>query len=933
MFMPKLVAIDGNSLLYRGFFATRALTTSAGQPTNALFAFANMLLTLLENEKPSVVYCAWDHPAPTFRHEAFKAYKGTRQETPADLTAQGSLARELTVAFGVPVLETPGYEADDILGTLAVLGKAAGYEVLIVTGDSDALQLVEPNVQVMMPLKGVTDTKTYDEAEVKKRYGLDPVQLTDYRALKGDSSDNIPGVPGIGEKTATALLQQYGTIEKLQECMDEITPSRVQAALVGAGDKMNTSKMLATIIKNVTIPELDLLPATDAPARHAPDWNKVRDLFERLEFRSLMRRVPKDVTAPAGRDLDDPNYDPFSDEATGAGETKKAEAATLDVREVVDQAAEAEMQAALGKAEGVGLCLHIGEGDVHDAPLYGVALAVGQTVFYVPVATEPVAKGDALGGLFDGGEKAMPSTGRVALPSLPPVTVHDAKTTAAVLARMGVALENITFDTELAAYLLMAGRRASFPLHEVAEDFAGRFVPAPVADLDKKSRAALSEEVAFAQEKERAIRGAEAVLAVRAVQEPRLSAENTLAVLTEIELPVAPILAEMERNGVLVDVPTLNRISQSLQTKAAEMEHTVYELAGVTFSIASTKQLQEVLYEKLKLPAGKKTKTGYSTDAETLEELAADYPIVNHILQWRELTKLKNTYTDAMPALVRADGRVHTSLNQTVAATGRLSSTNPNLQNIPIRTPVGREIRQAFIAPPGWELLSVDYSQIELRLIAHTSDDPELKAAFVSGEDIHKYTASRMYNIEVADVTSDMRRAAKTVNYAVLYGISDFALGRQLKIPQADAKALKQSYFERFPKVREYLDSMIAFAKEHGYVQTLDGRRRYLPDIHSRIFNIRQGAERAATNMPIQGTSADIMKKAMIAVHKRMHAENVAGRLLLQVHDELLFETPTDELPMLAEMVRVCMEGAASLSVALDVETKRGRNWGEVVAF
>jgi DNA polymerase I len=432
----------------------------------------------------------------------------------------------------------------------------------------------------------------------------------------------------------------------------------------------------------------------------------------------------------------------------------------------------------------------------------------------------------------------------------------------------------------------------------------------------------------YARGKERALRGAEAVVAVRAVQEPRLSADSLLPVLTEMELPVAPILAQMEHNGLLLDTAVLGKISQEVAIKATEMEQEVYKLAGVTFQIGSTKQLQEVLYEKLKLPATKKTKTGYSTDADTLEELAEKFPIVSNILQWRELTKLRSTYTDAMPALVAGDGRIHTSLNQTVAATGRLSSSNPNLQNIPIRTPLGRSIRTAFIAPPGWLLLSADYSQIELRLIAHTSDDTELKAAFSSGEDIHKYTAGKMYSIAVSEVTSDMRRAAKTVNYAVLYGISDFALGRQLKIPPSEAKALKAAYFERFPRVREYLDTTIEFARTNGYVQTLSGRRRYIPDIQSRLFNIRQGAERAATNMPIQGTSADIMKKAMISVHKMLESENCATRLLLQVHDELLFECPPDEIETLAPKIKHCMENAEKLSVSLDVDVKTGPNWG-----
>jgi DNA polymerase I len=693
--LPKLLLIDGNSLLYRGFFATRALTTSAGQPTNALFALTNMVLTLLEKEKPSVVYCAWDHPAPTFRHEAFKEYKGTRQETPTDLVAQSALARELVTIFGIPAIETAGYEADDILGTLARQGKAAGYNVLIVTGDSDALQLVEENVQVMMPLKGVTDTKIYDVDAVKERYGLTPVQLTDYRALKGDSSDNIPGVPGIGEKTTTTLLQKYGTIEEILHKLDEVTPSKVQAAIVGNTEQMVQSKMLATILCDVPLPEVALGHGSEAPEFHVPDWGRVKAFFERMEFRSLLRRLPKEGATTA-TSLDDPNYNPFSESATGAVPKPPLEQVALEIHEVLTESEIQAMVAVLAKSENIGVSLHVGEGGILESPLYGIALSPSEgVVYYVCVATPSLSeppKSDELGGLFDDAPVVTdpPKAAALSSPSSlstlsslcfgehTKLTVHDAKAITAILTRSEIAPPCIAFDTELAAYLLMAGRRASFPLQEVAEDFAGRLVPPSVSSLDKKTRDSLSLEETYLREKERAIRGAEAVMAVRAVQEPRLAAENLLPILTQMELPVAEILAQMEHNGILVDAPTMQKISLEVAAQAAEREQEIYKLAGVTFQIGSTKQLQEVLYERLKLPATKKTKTGYSTDADTLEELSEKFPIVSQILHWRELTKLRSTYTDAMPLLIAADGRLHTSLNQTVAATGRLSSSNPS---------------------------------------------------------------------------------------------------------------------------------------------------------------------------------------------------------------------------------------------------------------
>ncbi|MES2464809.1 MAG: DNA polymerase I [Armatimonadota bacterium] len=969
----KLVLIDGNSLLYRGFFAMRALTTSAGQPTNAVFSFTMMLLTLLTEQKPDVILCAWDAPTKTFRHEAFKEYKGTRKATPAELVEQGPIAREMVAAFNIPTVEIPGFEADDAIGTLAGKGRELGYEVLIVTGDLDALQLVEPGVRVMTTVKGVTDTVIYDDAAVEKRYGLRPNQLADYRALKGDTSDNIPGVPGVGEKTATQLLQKYENVENLMHHMDEITPAKLQASLVGGTDQMTLSKKLAVIIRDVPLEGIDL-PALDA-APHAPDWGKVRALFERLEFRTMLKRIPSEQaqseqaqsdpfeTAPEESpsitarsiDIEAEDYDPFAD----TGETISAPAATApemptDYRDADTPEALAEMEKAARSAHRIGLRLHTNDG-ILDSDLLGISIAVGdRTVFYrtvaqkapaadAPVADEkkPASSVGAMPSLFDeptpeptavvgalAENVTIPDTLKSLLEDETVAKVtHEAKGDIAVLARCGVSLRGIRFDTELASYLLNAGRRSGFPLNEIASDYAGR----EITLLDKKERKGMEAEATFAHEKQQALAEADALLAIQAVQEPRLAADGLLPLLETLELPVAPILAEMELAGLYVDVPVLNRIAREMQGKIEVLEKQIFEAAGTEFSIGSPKQLQEVLFDKLKLPASKKTKTGYSTGADVLEELAAEYPIVSLILSHRELSKLKSTYAEAMPALVRPDThRLHTSLNQTVAATGRLSSSNPNLQNIPVRTAIGREIRRAFIASPGNTLVSADYSQIELRLFAHVSKDPELVAAFGSGEDIHKYTASRIYAVPVDEVTSDMRRASKTVNYAVIYGISEFALGRRLGISMKAAKELKTSYFDRFPGVRRYLDETVAFAKQHGYVQTLFGRRRYIPDINSRVYQFRQAAERAAANMPIQGSSADIMKVAMIHTYEMMKKEKFRAKMLLQVHDELLFEAPEDEVQALAGKVYEAMSGAYPLDVTLDVEVKTGKTWADV---
>ena len=983
----KLVLIDGNSLLYRGFFAMRSLTTSSGQPTNAVFSFTMMLLTLLTEQQPDVIIAAWDTSTPTFRHVEFDQYKGQRSAPPPELKEQGPLAREMVVAFNIPMIEAPGFEADDIIGTLARRGRDQGYEVLIVTGDLDALQLVEPGVRVMTTVKGVTDTVYYDDDAVMNRYGLRPDQLADYRGLKGDTSDNIPGVPGVGEKTASDLLQQYGTTENLIEHIGEIKKAKLQASLEASREQIVLSKRLATIVRDVPLPGVDI-PALDA-APHVPDWTAVRALFERLEFRALLKRIPSGSAASATRtapspqsseesgpnpatpsvtvreDIDSPEYDPF------AADTEETEfvipmpqaAAIEDFRDVTTAADWEILNDAVAQAGRIGLRLHVNDG-ILDSRLLGVALATGQgTVFYVPLdlPADPMpapdvqaATGDAddtagvartgLGGLFD--EPALPAgtmPGEDDIKAvLPPDLIalledpmlfkitHEAKSDIAVLERYGVCLQGIEFDTEIASYLLNAGRRHGYPIDEIAMDYAGRTLN-PIDRIDKKERKEMSADSELTHTKEQALKTADALLAVRDVQEPRLAQQQLLSVMNDFELPIAPILAEMELSGLAVDVGVLNRISEEMTTKMRAIETEVFGIAGHEFSISSTKQLQEVLFDELKLPATKKTKTGYSTGADVLEELAPEFPIVSLILQHREYSKLKGTYADAMPLLVRPDtGRIHTSLNQTVAATGRLSSSNPNLQNIPIRTAVGREIRRAFVAPPGMTLISADYSQIELRLFAHMAHDPELVAAFGSGEDIHKYTAGKVYGVPIEDVTSDMRRAAKTVNYAVIYGISEFALGRLLGIPMSAAKELKTSYFARFPGVRQFLDETVAFAREHGYVQTLFGRRRQIPDILSRVFQFRQAAERAAANMPIQGSSADIMKLAMISVYEMMRREKFKARLLLQVHDELLFEVPADEVGPLANRVHECMANAYPLDVALEVEVKSGATWADV---
>jgi DNA polymerase I len=654
--------------------------------------------------------------------------------------------------------------------------------------------------------------------------------------------------------------------------------------------------------------------------------------FDELEFRTLARRVEAKASGQvAEKKPDDPAYDPFAEASVAPSEI------TLTVTEVVTDAEVTELLAAAKAAGRVALRLHTDDAVALDATLYGVAIATGgERVFYCAIAhPTPPSAGAELGGLFDAPPSDLPRPAGagglagvqkvLADPAIGKLT-YDGRTDITILQRHGLILSGLAFDAELAAYLLFAGQRATYPLRDIAQNLAGRELP-PV--LEKKERAGLDAATVFEREKARAVASAEAIIALHDVLEPRLEKDKLDGLLRELELPLVPILAEIERTGLLLDKPLLEKIAAGMGEQITALEKSIHTLAGGAFTVNSPKQLAEVLFEKLKLPSGKKTKTGYSTDADVLEPLALEHEIVAQVLQYRELAKLKSTYADALPALVRSDGRVHTSLNQTVAATGRLSSSNPNLQNIPIRTAIGREIRKAFVAPPGRILLSADYSQIELRIFAHVADDKDLRDAFSSGEDIHKYTAGKVYGIEPSAVTSDMRRAAKTVNYAVLYGISDFALARQLKIPQSEAKALKESYFARFPGVKAYLDATIEFAQKNGYVQTLIGRRRWIPDINNRVFNFRQAAERAAANMPIQGTSADIMKQAMLSVWAMLEQTKLPALLLLQVHDELLFEVNQDAAGELGIKVKECMENAYALTVTLDVDVKTGPSWGD----
>lgn len=894
---PRLFLVDGYSLLFRAFFAPGPfLSTANGVPTAAVYGFTGGLLSIIEQEKPHAIYVAWDAPGPTFRHEAFAEYKAHRPEAGPDLKEQLPIARRVVDALGVASVEEPGYEADDLIGALAQKGRSEGYEVVIVTGDSDQLQLVGDGVTVWITRKGVSDLAVYDKEAVQKRYGIPPERIPDFKALVGDASDNIPGVPGVGEKTATELLARYGSLENLLDHLDELPTEkrmgRVRESLAAHAEQARASKALATIRCDAPVP-----PSITPYRPTAETWARTREVFEELEFKSLLRRIPTDADqgsqAQASRD----------DFQVDVRIVQNGE----ELRSVLDRAAE-------GGA--VAVALHTEGQRPTEASVLGIALAFEEgTAYYAAVRAPAKGEPQVLGVETDGRFRAdLAAFAPLFTDSRVARVAHNAKVQQVILECQGIPMGEWAFDTMVAAYLLAPGR-SSYALDDAAGEHLG-IHPASAADAPDEQKAGRAAALAFALWKP---------------LQKKLESLGLMEVMSRIETPLIPVLAGMERTGVPVDREWLAVLSDRLGKEVQRIADRIYELAGEEFNIGSTRQLQQILFEKLKLPTGRKTSTGYSTSAELLEALAPEYEICARILEYRELTKLKSTYADALPRLIHpVTGRLHTSFNQTGTATGRLSSSDPNLQNIPVRSEVGRQIRKAFVAPPGQVLLSCDYSQIELRIFAHITRDPELMRAFAADEDIHTATATKLFGVSAEEVTPEMRRRAKTANFAVIYGQSDFGLATTLGIPNEEAASFIKDYFAKFPGVLQYKEQVLQAARTQGYVQTLMGRRRYLPEINSGNFNIRQRAERAAVNMPVQGTAADIMKLAMIEVHRYVQRCPAPCALLLQVHDELVLAVAETEVHSVAAEVVRLMEQAYPLAVRLKVDAKAGPNWAEM---
>ncbi len=898
---PLFLLFDGNALIHRAFHAIPPLTISkTGEMVNAVQGFASTLLRVLNEIKPTHWAIAFDRPGPTFRHEKFEDYKAQRPKAPEELVSQIKRVHQLADAFHIPAFEIDGYEADDVLGTLSRQATEQNMDTLVVTGDNDMLQLVSPSTKVMSPRRGFSDTVIYDESGVEEKYGIPPGQLAELKALTGDPSDNIPGVPGIGDKTAAKLLRQFGSLDSIYQHIDEIAPEKLQTSLRDYKDRVIRNKELATIVTDMPI-TLNL----DACHVTAYDRNKVVELFRELGFVSLLSRLPEEIreeqAAGPGKPIISKDYHIISTEQ----DLDKLISRVLSAKEFTVDLETSAKEVMLCELVGISLSSTPGE------------------AYYIPVGHRGLSQIPQLP-LDQVIAKVKPALEDNKIPKI----AQNGKFDMTVLAEYGIKLENLTFDTMLAAYLL--GEK-SIGLKALAFNKLGVEMT-PITDLIGKGPKQLSMAVASIEEvADYACADADITLRLKSVLDGELREEGLWQLFSEVEIPLVPVLVSMERTGVAIDVELLKDMSNSLGKDMLRLEAEIYNSLGYRFNINSSHQLSKVLYEELKLPKPRKTKSGYTTEASSLEDLKGTHPIIELILQYRQLAKLKSTYTDAFCVLVNPKtGRLHTSFNQTGTTTGRLSSSEPNMQNIPIRSELGGKIRQAIIAEPGWQLLSADYSQIDLRVLAHISQDPELIATFLRDEDVHTATASRIFNVPEEKVTSEMRRVAKTVNFGVIYGMSDYGLEQATSFSREEASEFIAAYFEKYPGVKEYIEKTKNQARELGYVQTVMGRRRYIPEIKSPNGQIRQAAERMAINMPVQGTSADIIKIAMVNLHREMEKLNLRSRMTLQVHDELLFEVPPEETERMKELVYAIMPQALELSVPVKVDIKMGKNWAEM---
>ncbi len=892
------------ALAYRAYFAfiNRPLMNSKGENTSAIYGFVNFLNKVLDEEHPDHIAVVFDTKEPTFRHIKYPPYKATREKMPDDMSSQMEKLKDVVRAYNIPLLELPGYEADDIMGTLARRAEKENVLTYLVTGDKDFMQLISPLIKIYRPGKMGNDLEIVAENEVVEKFGVQPDRVIDVLALIGDKSDNVPGVPGIGEKTAIPLIQRFGNLDEVYMHLDEIEHKGTREKLKTHKDLAFLSKELVTIHTEVP---LDINFHTLRAAKK--DVKKLTELFTDLEFRTLVRKLREAPQEDQALVFEAPK--PLTDNTTDQHQ----------YHIISNESGLIALCNQLSQQALVCIDTETTSTDAMTAELVGVSLAfVECKAYFIPVGTGglslPLLK-NHLGPVL-----ANPSIKKIG---------QNIKYDALVLAQHGMRVDGITFDTMVASYVIRPDGKHN--LDALTEEYLSyKMISYDELTGTGKSRVDIRQ-VPLERLATYAAEDADFTLRLFPVLQERIEKQSMIKLCEEIEFPLISVLTEMELTGVRLDVPFLALMSKDLERQLDQLVHQIYEQAGEEFNINSTQQLGTILFDKLKLPTVRKTKTGFSTDVQVLESLRLAHPIVELMLEYRTLTKLKSTYVDALPKLIHpVTGRVHTSFNQTIAATGRLSSSDPNLQNIPIRTEMGREIRKAFI--PGNDnmvIMSADYSQIELRIMAHMSGDPDLKEAFRNGEDIHASTAAKVFGVAQTDITRDMRRKAKEVNFGIMYGIGPYGLATRLEISQAEAKEIISRYFVRFPKVSQYIHDTKNLARERGYVETLSGRRRYLPNINNRNRTVREFEERAAINMPIQGTAADMIKRAMIAIHRMMIDNALQSKMLLQVHDELVFEVLASEEQQMRTLVEECLITTQLLSVPLEIEIGIGKNWLE----
>ncbi len=898
---PLLMIMDGHAMVHRSFRAIstqRNLTSATGEDTTGVYGFANVFLRALQEWNPAYCAIAFDTAAPTFRHEQFVDYKAQRPPTPPELRPQFDRVKQLMAAFGVPVFELDGWEADDVIGTLTQQAEESGIDSVILTGDRDTFQLISPHVRVDMA-SSIQERKVYDEAGLAERYsGLTAAQQPDFKALVGDNSDNIPGVPKVGEKRAAALLGEYGSLEGIYENLDAVKPPSVKAALGENKARAFENRGLMTIARHAPL-TLDL----EQCRFWRYDRRVVVDFLTELQFHSVIYRVPQ----------------PDGPEVAGKAEM------TTDYAVVQTPAQLDSMITAIEEAGSFAFDTETTSIDAMRAELVGLSFAIAPgRAWYIPV------------GHREGKQLSMESVLAAVRPLFESSDLakcaHNANYDITVLANHGVKCADVDFDTMIAAHVL-GGNYNQLGLKDLSMEKLGHEMT-NIKDLIGTGRKQITfDQVDIPAAADYAAADSDITFRLRDLFEPQLQQHNLRGLMDSTEMALLPVLVTMQRHGIKMDAGVLHEMSADLYRQMTEIENAIYQSIGHTVNINSPQQLSSLLFQELGLTKTKRTRTGYSTDANALESLRSEHPVVEQILEYRQVSKLKSTYVDALPEMINpVTGRVHTSYNQTGSATGRISSSDPNLQNIPIRTELGREVRRAFVAEgaPDWQLFSADYSQIELRVLAHLSQDPGLLDAFRRGEDIHSATASLMFEVPLNEVDSEMRRIAKVLNFGVIYGLSPHGISQQTGFSRERGKEFIDTYFAKYPGISEYLEEVKTQARADQYVETVMGRRRYLPDINSSNFNTRSAAERMAINMPVQGTAADIMKLAMIRVQRRLDAEGMRTRMLLQVHDELVFETPREELEALRGLVFDEMPAAMNLDVTLKVDAKWADNWGDM---